>query len=1462
MSETPRKTKLCLVDLAGSERADHNGASGLRLREAASVNRSLATLADVVGALAKRKLHRSMDGSQRQKTFVPYRNSVLTRLLKECLGGRAKTIMIGAISPCCAHYEESIATLRYIERARSVYSTPRLQGNPSGDTRFLDDVNEIKSSLCASDDCNLSCACSQAPERQDDCLDDASCDEMSDNAIQQEEMKSETSSRANAEEGKTPAAGLIPVSSDPGQAAQQALMKSVHLLNLAAIRRRSQTLQTYRALNHWRKLVSTDTKRAYDRDMKPGVSKQSPPAQQTNGQKAGCPPLHTRSPTAESKRLGRVQDVVAAVVTTDAICCSVVQDFLFPHDTSASKISSFRRSSTTTSASLLELLASSSEFDRPDFLFDIAGDCSTNEHQLDELASPEIWCHLKQEEGCVFSELDLAQERPVLEHGGDTPPLLSPEYQDESSAYSALSLCVDSIDLARRALGPGMRNLLCQDSVSGNSVECELLRYLDKRFIVVTRHLEQLMVGFRSKPSLTSFWKSSESLCEALETMIGEFCLQIIAKLCDQLPSASSACVAGRAQLETQLEHFGDRLKQHLLPEMATVDNNCEANEHTHAALLVATELLVMTERIKLVWSFTGHKKRERLLKRQAMEAATINDRKMAAKIAVLEERNAELSAQCDVLAATSSRLSGLGLSNTKLTKRMPTNLDDLPSSITLEQLELEYDETSEPENHIGVKLAVEVARTRGVQARNDELLYRFATLSRALAAASARVTALEAENARLSSRSDLSEHDSAENSTPLLTLSDRVDVLQTELENSRCQARVLEDQVAKLHGDSLVLDSELKSVSAFYSREKEARASKEAELVSLRIKADAEIQELRNLLSAADARATKLAAAEDKEEQRWHSVNVKLIDTQNWHGELSVSLTEAKAELRSALERACRAERENVQHMVARARLENLKELAEMFSEDLMSKYSGFVDHVSRQAETISACGSHVHLDKRRLQELEMQFAAVTQDKEEYILLLSQTEEALASALDRENALQRQLKASSAKALTEANRLRGELHEATVEIASLREELIELLDHSTLQSSTIEALKSEQTEVLERVRELELERDEAVLQCQDTSEQKERACEVAALHAQHCEENLSRLERQQEIQRQESMAVHETLQRQTETFLKLQTQQHAIKMDYCSTIRDLKAQVETLSAASRASDENLAAKTIKMEAARSATKTQILTFTEQAHTSESLVLEQRATASNLMTQLQDYRVELAASTRRWVQAETQSELLRVCITQLNHFLTEAKETCLMQLADVESSQLTNGRRQPSTQSSSATASAVSEDVRSVDAWFDEVISGNKTTADFIAAQPTAEFANATESSKARDEDYAARSSLLKTLTDLSALTTELLVVCESSDADSQSDNSSAQDADEHNGTREDVDLPLNHYRGAISCNKEEGGEPQIAARREEKVPYEIFQLRYVFVVIPCVRYHSILKLTLCSMALLVEKSW
>jgi kinesin family member 1 len=109
------KSKLCLVDLAGSERVKESGVSGIHLKEAVDINTSLTTLGRVISALAKY----SNEPSQSQ-CFVPFRDSVLTWLLKDSLGGNSKTVMIAAISPASISYEETLNTLQYASRAKQI----------------------------------------------------------------------------------------------------------------------------------------------------------------------------------------------------------------------------------------------------------------------------------------------------------------------------------------------------------------------------------------------------------------------------------------------------------------------------------------------------------------------------------------------------------------------------------------------------------------------------------------------------------------------------------------------------------------------------------------------------------------------------------------------------------------------------------------------------------------------------------------------------------------------------------------------------------------------------------------------------------------------------------------------------------------------------------------------------------------------------------------------------------------------------------------------------------------------------------------------------------------------------------------------------------------------------------------------------------------------------------------------
>lgn len=119
--ETPiiKKGKLNLVDLAGSERQAKTGATGDRLKEATKINLSLSALGNVISAL--------VDGKCKH---IPYRDSKLTRLLQDSLGGNTKTLMVACISPAEFNYDETLSTLRYASRAKNISNKPVINEDP------------------------------------------------------------------------------------------------------------------------------------------------------------------------------------------------------------------------------------------------------------------------------------------------------------------------------------------------------------------------------------------------------------------------------------------------------------------------------------------------------------------------------------------------------------------------------------------------------------------------------------------------------------------------------------------------------------------------------------------------------------------------------------------------------------------------------------------------------------------------------------------------------------------------------------------------------------------------------------------------------------------------------------------------------------------------------------------------------------------------------------------------------------------------------------------------------------------------------------------------------------------------------------------------------------------------------------------------------------------------------------
>nr|XP_022909743.1 kinesin-like protein Klp98A isoform X1 [Onthophagus taurus]XP_022909744.1 kinesin-like protein Klp98A isoform X2 [Onthophagus taurus] len=136
-------SKIHLVDLAGSERADTTGATGQRLKEGAHINKSLVTLGSVISALAELSLDTN---GHKKSCFIPYRDSVLTWLLKDSLGGNSKTIMIAAISPADCNYGETLSTLRYANRAKNIINKPTVNEDPNVKLirELRDEISKLK----------------------------------------------------------------------------------------------------------------------------------------------------------------------------------------------------------------------------------------------------------------------------------------------------------------------------------------------------------------------------------------------------------------------------------------------------------------------------------------------------------------------------------------------------------------------------------------------------------------------------------------------------------------------------------------------------------------------------------------------------------------------------------------------------------------------------------------------------------------------------------------------------------------------------------------------------------------------------------------------------------------------------------------------------------------------------------------------------------------------------------------------------------------------------------------------------------------------------------------------------------------------------------------------------------------------------------------------------------------------
>ncbi|XP_035269448.1 kinesin-like protein KIF1A isoform X4 [Anguilla anguilla] len=211
-------SKISLVDLAGSERADSTGAKGTRLKEGANINKSLTTLGKVISALAEVDSGGNKNKKKKKvESFIPYRDSVLTWLLRENLGGNSRTAMVAALSPADINYDETLSTLRYADRAKQIRCNAVINEDPNNRLvrELKEEVSRLKDLLYAQGLGDIIETC-RGPATEIAGLKYLSDYKNNNNNLQAVSQRGDLSTVTNAMTGMSPSPSLSALSSRAG----------------------------------------------------------------------------------------------------------------------------------------------------------------------------------------------------------------------------------------------------------------------------------------------------------------------------------------------------------------------------------------------------------------------------------------------------------------------------------------------------------------------------------------------------------------------------------------------------------------------------------------------------------------------------------------------------------------------------------------------------------------------------------------------------------------------------------------------------------------------------------------------------------------------------------------------------------------------------------------------------------------------------------------------------------------------------------------------------------------------------------------------------------------------------------------------------------------------------------------------------------------------------------------------
>lgn len=718
-SATVKKSKLYLVDLAGSERADATETDNSRQRETSNINRSLATLADVISALAKRSIGSGSANSS--VPFVPYRNSVLTRLLKESLGGDATTVLLATISPCCAHFEDTLSTLKFVGRAKNALSVPKLPSpspsllepatvaSSSAPASGLDLVHELRKEILelrekleapppasearrpsfpfalswespspdavysrpenAFHDCGsngggpssapVAASSNVNADQPSSALVDAVADAtrwalqyapspMADGPARppfssgHTELDENEKARLEEELAKLQATlnrkeyefecQRVTTRALQDRVAAQILSQHLILSNLLSIRRRWLQLQAVRAFQRWRANIRDAT------------------LHEKRLTKCEDAEIQTDPPSS----VGRMKSPSPAV-QLDALCHSVVGDFVFTVDEQAQN-SELPLQNKSRLATI--------DYDEAQ---QQAMDCNTLSIIIDGFGES---CDL--EGGSPPEEYQEGDD--VHDSAPSTDCASNLSIENQQCMEARLASCLDSIDLARKAMGPTLRRLrqltasssssACLDSAGGRELcvsvgaERSLLVNVDKRLVTLSQIVEAMRDGLAQRNMCTvNRGVAASAVFELMEALVSAFCLHMLGRVNDQLVSGVSGCELGRQEIESQLRAFREQLAQ-LIQLANAVMARGELHPRDHdAVLLLVMELVAVCERVECVWLAIEQRKRHQLVNRRLSTASCFETEQLSAKLRHMETNSRALSESLDAQVLETARI-------------------------------------------------------------------------------------------------------------------------------------------------------------------------------------------------------------------------------------------------------------------------------------------------------------------------------------------------------------------------------------------------------------------------------------------------------------------------------------------------------------------------------------------------------------------------------------------------------------------------------------------------------------------------------------------------------------------------------------------------------------------------------------------------------------------------------------